>query len=369
MTRRAAMLWRSGIIIGTLLAAAAVFVSFNLEQTGRDWLRFTNAPHIGGSSVFANSILFARAIPFLITLGVAVGLLQAILRRPGTEIVNGQVKRHEWTDVIMHWAMFGAMLLLWATALLMLPGVLFAGAQAIVGPERMAGWESTLKINRLVAVPTLYSLHYIGAGIAITAAVAHLAYHLVVGNRGLQPKRGDFWDAWAITFGYLGIYGPEGAAFGIRLPSAIRKPLADGLKFVGITKPRPADKYLSTERVVSYWPAVVLIGILILTGVIKAIHYLYPVPGGLRQLLTIVHDVSGVLLAVWLIPHVSAVAFVPTHWPLLKSMFTTRVPEEYTREHHPNWYKELGREPAAAPSSAKSRTAPHGAEIPAGSQS
>lgn len=363
------MLWRSGIVVGTILAAAAVYISFNLEQNARDWIRVTSSPSIGGSDVFATSVLFARAVPFLITLGIAFGLQQAIVRRGRRELVNGRVRRHEWADVIMHWVMFGAMLILWATALFMLPGVLFEGAQALVGAERIATWEPMLKIDRFVAVSTLYSLHYVGAAVAIVAAVAHLAYHLVAGNRGLIPRPGDFWDAWAITFGYLGIYGPDGAAFGIRLPEGIRKPLANGLKFIGITKPRPADKYLSTERVVSYWPAVVLIGILLATGIIKAIHYLYPIPGGVRQLLTIVHDVSGVLLIVWLIPHVSAVVFVPSHWPLLKSMFTTSVPEEYTRKHHPNWYEELDREQVAAQSSTDSPTTRKGAEIPAGSQS
>jgi cytochrome b subunit of formate dehydrogenase len=363
------MLWRSGIVVGTILAAAAVFVSFNLEQNARDWVQFTNASRLGGSDIFANSVLFARAVPFLLALGIALGLLQASIRRPRPEVVNGQVRRHEWTDVITHWVMFGAMLVLWATALLMLPGVLFDWAQTLVGPDRMAAWESTLKVDRIVQVSTLYGLHYVGAALAIVVAVAHLALHLVSGNRGLRPRSGDFWDALAITFGYLGIYGPDGAAFGIRLPSGLRKPLANGLRSVGIAKPRPPDKYLSTERVVSYWPAVVLIGLLVVTGIIKAIHYLYPIPGGLRQLLTVVHDISGIVLLVWMVLHVAAVVVVPGHWPLLKSMFTARVPEEYVEAHHPVWYKKLRREPVLTHRRVEESTARTGAEIPAGSQS
>jgi thiosulfate reductase cytochrome b subunit len=240
----------------------------------------------------------------------------------------------------MHWLIFIGMLLLWFTAALMLPGVLFDWTEKLLGVERFAELENTLKVNRPLSLATLYALHYIGSALVLFVCFNHLALHLVAGDRGLISKKGDISQAMAIIIGYAGVFGPDGAVFKISLPKGLRKSLTNSLAAVGI-KLKPAGKYLATERVASYWPAVVLISVLVVTGIIKAIHYLYPIPGSWRQFLTIVHDVAGVVLLVWLVAHVAAVTLVPGHWPLLLSMFTTRVSKKHVEEHHPQWFEEL----------------------------
>lgn len=340
MTKQATFRWIGILFAGAILAAAGVFLSISQNEGARDWLRITGSANLGGSEIFANGVLFARAVPFLIGFGIAVGLAQAMARRRQRDFSTGEVKRHELSVVIMHWLIFIGMLLLWFTAILMLPGVLFDWAEKLLGADRLAELENTLKVNRPLSLVSLYALHYIGSAVVLFVCFNHLALHLVAGDRGLAPKKGDTSQALATIIGYSGVYGPEGAVFKISLPKGLRKLLVNGLAAIGI-KLKPAGKYLATERVASYWPAVVLIGILVLTGIIKGIHYLYPIPGSWRQFLTIVHDVTGVVLLVWLILHVAAVVLVPGHWPLLKSMFTTRISRKYVEEHHPRWSEEL----------------------------
>jgi cytochrome b subunit of formate dehydrogenase len=340
LTKQMTSRWASILLVGTILAGVGLFLSLRLNEAARDWLQITGSAKLGGSDLYANAVLFVRAVPFLIGIGLAVGLLQALGRRSRSEIVNGQIRRHELSVVIMHWLIVVGMILLWFTAALMLPGVLFDLAERLLGADRLAELENTLKVSRPVSLGTLYVLHYIGSAIVLFVAFNHLALHLVGGDRGLLPKKGDTSQTLGIIIGYAGVFGPDGAAFKIPLPKGLRNSVANVLAAIGI-KPEPAGKYLATERVVSYWPAAILTGVLLVTGVIKAIHYLYPIPGSWRQFLTIVHDLSGVVLLVWLVLHVAAVVLVPGHWPLLKSMFTTRIARNYVEEHHPVWARQV----------------------------
>lgn len=333
--------------MGAILATAGVYFSISQNIGARDWRQITGSANLGGSVIYANSVLFARAIPFLIGFGIAVGLMQARTRRRQSDILTenetGSVKRHELSVVIMHWLIFGGMLILWFTAVLMLPGVLFEWAEKLLGAERLAELENTLKVARPISLATLYTLHYIGSAVVLFVCFNHLALHLVAGDRGLIPKKGDIGQTLAIMFGYLGIYGPEGAVLKIPLPQGLRNILARGLLTIFGIRLRPAGKYLATERLASYWPAFILIGTVVVTGIIKGIHYLYPIPSTWRQSLTILHDVAGILLVVWLVLHVAAIVIVPGHWPLLRSMFTTRVTKKYVEDHHPLWAEELKR--------------------------
>ncbi|MFQ5856445.1 MAG: cytochrome b/b6 domain-containing protein [Anaerolineae bacterium] len=340
MTKQAVVRWVAILLVGAILATAGVFLSIRRDESARDWVQITNSARLGGSDIYANGVLFARAVPFLMGFGIAVGLLQAMARRRQSHVLNGDVTRHERSVVIMHWITFLGMVLLWFTAVLMLPGVLFDWAEKLLGTERIAELEGPLKVDRPLRLVTLYGLHYIGAALVLFASFNHLALHLVSRDRGLLPRKGDMSQALVIIIGYLGVFGPDGAAFKISLPKGLRKSLAGGLAAVGL-EPNPAGKYLATERIVSYWPAVVLIGVLVVTGVMKAIHYMYPIPGSWRQFLTTVHDVTGVVLVVWLFLHVAAVVLVPGHWPLMRSMVTTRVPRKHVEEHHPLWFEEL----------------------------
>jgi thiosulfate reductase cytochrome b subunit len=129
--------------------------------------------------------------------------------------------------------------------------------------------------------------------------------------------------------------------FGIQMPVVVRRPVQRVLRALKIV-PDPAGKYLATEKVLSYTVWSVLIGLTVITGLIKTLHYLIPMPGGLRQAVTFLHDGATIFLLIFLGIHVAALVLVPRNWPLLKSMFTTRVSRAYAKEHLPLWTDEDG---------------------------
>jgi cytochrome b subunit of formate dehydrogenase len=101
--------------------------------------------------------------------------------------------------------------------------------------------------------------------------------------------------------------------------------------------PDPSGKYLATEKVISYTGWALLIGIVTLTGVLKALNYVYGMPGAVLQIASFLHDQATIFLLLFLALHVGALVLVPRNWPLLRSMFTTRVSRRYAADHLPNW--------------------------------
>jgi thiosulfate reductase cytochrome b subunit len=133
------------------------------------------------------------------------------------------------------------------------------------------------------------------------------------------------------------------------LPPAIRRQLQSALRRFDIA-PDPAGKYLATEKVISYPGWAILVGIVVVTGVIKAFHYLYTLPGWLRQAMTFLHDGATIFLIIFLALHVAALVLVPRNWALLKSMFTIRVSRGYAEERLPLWAEaEAAKSPEGPP--------------------
>jgi hypothetical protein len=81
-------------------------------------------------------------------------------------------------------------------------------------------------------------------------------------------------------------------------------------------------------------------GTVAITGVIKTLRYAVSMPAGLLHWSTYLHDGATIFLIVLLALHVGALVLVPRNWPLLKSMFTTRVSRAYAKAHLPLWAEE-----------------------------
>ena len=58
-----------------------------------------------------------------------------------------------------------------------------------------------------------------------------------------------------------------------------------------------------------------------MTGVIKAMRYVYPIPGDVLYWISAVHVGAGVLLGLKLLDHLRYV-LAPSRWPLMVSMAT-----------------------------------------------
>jgi len=57
--------------------------------------------------------------------------------------------------------------------------------------------------------------------------------------------------------------------------------------------------------------------------------------------MTFTHDLTTLIMVAFFMVHVVMGAVVPWSWPLLRSMFTGYVTEEYVKSHHAGWYREL----------------------------
>jgi cytochrome b subunit of formate dehydrogenase len=272
------------------------------------------------TALFNDALLFARVLPFVAALGIGFGVWQAktSLRRT-TPADATTVIRHDVGTVVAHWT----------------NGVGFI--VGIITGAMVLRW-----IQRPDDIRLLFFIHYVGASLVIFGIASHLAQHFVTGGMGLLPRSfREVREGLGEVIEYTGIFGPTGAAFRLNLPKGIRQPIAEILAAFGIKPPKRLGKYLPAEKVFSYLPWAVIITVIVFTGLVKAGRYLYPIPASFVAQMTMLHDLFTALAVVMLIVHLAAVTLAPRNWPLLKSMFTTRVPMEHIKTHHPVWYEKL----------------------------
>jgi thiosulfate reductase cytochrome b subunit len=313
-------MWVSRLLPAMALAAAVVGVIVvlplvNHDQASSDWYRGL----LGGSRLYKVNVIFARLVPFLIGAAVALALLQRGRQQTRTVEMGESLRRHELSEVAGHWLNAAGI------------GI------GLITAAWLLRW-----IDRPFSLETTYIIHFVGAGLTLAAVAHHVTYELAGGGTGLLPRRkADFKNALAELIGYTGVYRGMRGAFGIQLPVVIRRPIQRVLRRLNVV-PDPAGKYLATEKVLSYTVWLVLIGLIVVTGIVKTLHYVLSVPGWLLQPMTFLHDGATIFLLVFLAIHVSALVFVPRNWPLLKSMVTTRISRAYANQHLPLWVEEEG---------------------------
>src|SRR5207237_6879782 len=93
------------------------------------------------------------------------------------------------------------------------------------------------------------------------------------------------------------------------------------------------DEFTYYERAVSFPTWELTLGLIILTGAIKAVRYIYPIPGDVLYWVSAVHVGAGVLLGLKLLDHLRYV-LAPSRWPLMVAMATGWVPESYVTRFH-----------------------------------
>jgi cytochrome b subunit of formate dehydrogenase len=310
---RIALLLPVAVVVIAAIGVALVMPSISSDVGSREWYRGV----LGGSDLYELNVIFARVVLFLAGGFMALALLQRRLLHSVEVNTAASLGRHGVTEVVTHWLNAVGLILCLVTAVFLL------------------NW-----IDNPLSLETAYALHFIGAGFSVAAVAHFVAYQLVGGGYGLVPRsKADVKNALGETVSYTGVYRGRTGVFGVQLPLNVRRPLQSLLRRYNIA-PEPAGKYLATEKVISYTGWAVLVGIVVVTGLLKALHYIYALPGWLRDALTFLHDGATIFFLIFLIIHVAALVLVPRNWGLLKSMFTTRVSRAYAREHLPVWAAE-----------------------------
>lgn len=272
-------------------------------------------------ALFNDAVFLAKVAPFIIALGVVAGIVQAraAARGGGDTIIGEQVRRHDTGTIIAHWT----------NALGLILG-LVTGAVVL----RWVDYPAELRL--------VFLIHYIGAALTLFAIFNHLTRHSISGGTGLVPRKfGVIRDLIGELLEYAGLFGPEGAVLRIPWPPGIRRPVARYTKaLLGLKEPQ-TGKYLSTEQVLSYPFWAILIGLIVATGLIKLLRYIYPISSPVVASATAIHDLATIGIGVMLILHLLPLLLVPANWPLLRSMVRSTVPRKYVEERHPEWYREL----------------------------
>ncbi len=267
------------VLVGAGLAAYAAFTILEQASSGaQPW-----------SSELSDNFVFAKSIPFVLGLGVVVGLLRGrstrIERRP-----DGAVRRFATWTVLMH-------AVITVGVLLALP----TGMWQYLG--------GILDVSAPLPLFLFYRVHYIGAALILFAGAAFLTAWWSTGDRSLLPARG----MWATSLRGL-VYElprPVGDALAAVLVRTVRLDMRP-------RSPAPGT-FTFYEKVVSFPTWAFVIGLITVTGLIKALRYLYEIPGPIVFFNSTLHVTAMVLIAVKTLDHLR---YTLMRWPLVGAMFT-----------------------------------------------
>jgi len=213
---------------------------------------------------------------------------------------KGLIVRHSGVELAEHWAIALSGLLLLVTGIFELP---IANRYFITSVPGLA-WSGDF-------IKSVY-IHYAASVVFIAAAVFHLVYHGILGDRNMIPRAGDIRSSVEVIKSFFG-KGEE--------------PLF--------------HKYLPEQRL-AYAGMAFIIAMLILSGLVKTYKNIYAPDMPLTLVLwaTWVHNVFFVLFILAFIAHIGALALKPNR-PMIRGIFTGTVSLNYARQRHPLWIKEL----------------------------
>lgn len=290
------------LLVGIALLVVAFGVNFAQWTSGaQPW-----------GQLLGDNFWFARTLPFSLALGVILGYWRAASWRWGTDRRgDGAIRRFAPSTVVLHAVAGLALVVLIATG----------------------GWQylkGLLDAETPIYMGTVYRIHYIAATVLIIVSVAFVTDWLLRGENALRIPRGEGIRTWR------------------GLTHELPRPIGHLLGYlIGVDMRRPApptDQFTPYERAISFPTWSLTIGLIIITGVIKAMRYIYPIPGDVLYWTSAVHVGAGVLLALKLLDHLRYV-LGPSRWPLMAAMWTGWIPEAYVRRFHPGWYARLGAQP------------------------
>lgn len=291
------------LLVGVILFAVGIGVSYAEWTSGvQPW-----------GQLLTDNFLFGRSLPFTIGLGLAIGYWRASGWRWGTEQKGQSYRRFAPSTVLLHALAGVALLALLATG----------------------GWQylkGLLAADSPVYMGTVYRVHYLAATLLILVSVVLVTDWLLRGEGALTIGQGQF------------IRTMRGLAH--ELPRPIGTLIAYTLGLNLRRAAPPTEQFTFYERAISFPLWELSVALIILTGVIKAMRYVYPIPGDVLYWTSAVHVGAGVLLGLKFLDHLRYV-LAPSRWPLVVSMATGWIPVGYVQRFHPVWYARITSSPAA----------------------
>ncbi|WP_339172556.1 cytochrome b/b6 domain-containing protein [Anoxybacillus sp. FSL W8-1294] len=216
---------------------------------------------------------------------------------------KNKIYRQPLPNRFVHWGIAISIIMLIITGIGQMP---VYGRYLIIQPfgtKWLTSYEVTLWVHYFFAATLLFFTTY------------HVVYHVIKKEFDIWTKKGDVKGSYLILKAML-------------------------LK----QKEPPSEKYLPEQRI-AYLYFVVSIGLVIVTGVIKVIKNIMGVQptNGILFWGAQLHNLATVMVIFGVIMHLAAF-IVKENRKLLPGMFTGYVDEEYVKERHSLWYKELKRE-------------------------
>lgn len=285
------------LLLGVVLFAVGVGLSYAEWTSGvQPW-----------GQLLTDNFLFARSLPFTIGLAIAVGFWRASGWRWGADIRNQKIRRFAPSTVMLH----------------ALAGV------ALVALIATGGWQylkGLLGADSPIYMGTVYRIHYLAATLLIFVSVTFVTDWLLRNERDLTIGQGQLIRSLRGLAHELP--KPIGTALGYTLGLDLRR------------APPQTEEFTYYERTISFPIWELAIGLIVVTGVIKALRYVYPIPGDVLYWTSAAHVGAGVLLGLKLLDHLRYV-LAPSRWPLMMSMATGWVPVAYVQKFHPGWYARI----------------------------
>lgn len=283
-------------VAGGVAAAAAI-----LAQAG------TTQPF---SPELSDNFVFARSLPFIIAIGVALGMLGASLARGARQSKPGYVRRFSRATVVGHWVITVGFLL-----------ALPSGVWQYLG--------GIIDVSAPLPLYLIYRVHYLGAGIILLSLAYFLTYWWLSDHHELLVPRGEWRD--------------QLRAFAGELPSLLGRMVSRLLRLPPGPTPQPGQ-FTFYETAFSFPTWTFALALITVTGLVKTLRYLTDVPGPILWGASTLHVTAMVLLVLKVLDHLR---YVLARWPLIVAMTTTWVGDRYAHVHFPGWRRQAEKSEAA----------------------
>jgi cytochrome b subunit of formate dehydrogenase len=182
-----------------------------------------------------------------------------------------------------------------------------------------------LDIHLPIPLYLIYRIHYIGASIILFTIASFVAYWWMNGDRALWVPRGRWREHLT--------------GFALELPGRLRRMLASRLR-LDLTKRPQVGRFSFYETAFSFPTWTFALALITITGLLKAMRYVYPIPGPVLYVASTLHVAAMGLLILKVLDHLR---YTLPRWPLMVAMVKGWVRENALRR---------ALEPAAPPATA-----------------